>query len=200
MRPSLNGINRIFCLIYFSCYVRKYTSLWEFPLRVGNSFARSFYLGGMMAEVTGEIRRLLDPILASLGLSLWELEFRRSGPRWLLRVFIDRAEGGVTLDDCETVSRDLSAALDVEDIIGHTYTLEVSSPGLDRALTMPEHFDRFAGSLVRVKTFQPINGQKVFVGRLLARDGEKIIIELEIGTKLEIPLREITKAALEVEF
>lgn len=169
-------------------------------MRVGNSFARSFYLGGMMAEVTGEIRRLLDPILASLGLSLWELDFRKSGPRWLLRVFIDRTDGGVTLEDCVAVSRDLSATLDVEDIIAHTYTIEVSSPGLDRALTTPEHFDRFAGSMVRVKTFQPINGQKVFVGRLLARDGEQIAIELEAGTRLEIPLREITKAALEVEF
>ena len=141
-----------------------------------------------------------DPILESMGLSLWDLEFNKQGPQWLLRIFIDREPGGVTLSDCETVSRDLSAALDVEDIIPHAYTLEVSSPGLDRNLSKPEHFVRFTGSMVRIKTFQPINGQKVFRGRLLGSDEDTIKVELETGTVLEIPLTGITKASLEVEF
>jgi ribosome maturation factor RimP len=154
-----------------------------------------------MSDAVGEVRRLLDPILESMGLSLWDLEFHKQGPQWLLRIFIDREPGGVTLSDCETVSRDLSAALDVEDIIPHAYTLEVSSPGLDRTLSKPEHFVRFTGSIVRIKTYQPVNGQKVFRGRLLGLAAEDMIkVELETGTILEIPLTGITKASLEVEF
>jgi ribosome maturation factor RimP len=153
-----------------------------------------------MSDAAGQVRQLLDPILESMGLSLWDLEFNKQGPQWLLRIFIEREPGGVTLGDCETVSRDLSAALDVEDIISHAYTLEVSSPGLDRTLSKPEHFVRFTGSMVRIKTYQPINGQKVFRGRLLGLAEDTIKVELETGTIIEIPLTGITKASLEVEF
>jgi ribosome maturation factor RimP len=153
-----------------------------------------------MAEVVGQIERLLRPILASLGLSLWELEFKKEGPRWMLKVYIDREEGGVTLDDCEAVSRDLGAVLDVEDIISHAYTLEVSSPGLDRALTKPEHFARFAGSAVKIKTYQPVSGQKVFRGKLQGIENSIVKIELPEGAVLDIPLGDISKASLAVEF
>jgi ribosome maturation factor RimP len=153
-----------------------------------------------MSDAVEQVRQLLDPILESMGLSLWDLEFHKQGPQWLLRIFIDRESGGVTLSDCETVSRDLSAALDVEDIILHAYTLEVSSPGLDRTLSKPEHFVRFTGSMVRMKTYQPINGQKVFRGRLLGLVDDTVKVELDTGAVLEIPLTGITKASLEVEF
>ena len=159
-----------------------------------------FLFGALMSASAEDIRRNLDPILASMGLTLWDLEFHKQGPKWLLRVFIDREEGGVTLTDCETVSRDLSAALDVEDSIPHAYTLEVSSPGLDRALTKPEHYVRFTGSLVKVKTFQPINGEKVFKGKLLGSKEGSISIETAPGTVIEIAETNITKASLEVEF
>ena len=153
-----------------------------------------------MSDAVDGIRRVLDPILESMGLSLWDMEFQKQGPQWLLRIFIDREPGGVTLDDCESVSRDLGAALDVEDIIPHAYRLEVSSPGLDRSLTKPEHFVRFTGSTVKVKTYQPINGQKVFRGTLREMDGAAIGIELETGDLLRIGLSDIAKASLEVEF
>jgi len=153
-----------------------------------------------MADAVEQVRQLLDPILESMGLSLWDLEFHKQGPQWLLRIFIDRESGGVTLIDCETVSRDLSAALDVEDIIAHAYTLEVSSPGLDRLLSKPAHFIRFTGSMVRIKTYQPINGQKVIRGRLLGLVEGTVKVELEEGTVLDIPMTGITKASLEVEF
>jgi ribosome maturation factor RimP len=153
-----------------------------------------------MSAAEEQVRQILDPILESMGLTLWELEFQKQGPKWLLRIYIDRDPGGVTLGDCETVSRDLGAALDVEDIIPHAYTLEVSSPGLDRALTKPEHFVRFAGNTIKVKTYQPVNGQKVFRGKLLGMADAAVKIELEAGTVLEIPLNNITKASLEVEF
>lgn len=166
---------------------------------MGISFAHSFYLGDTMADVVDHIRQLLDPILASLGLTLWDLEFQRQGPKWLLRIYIDR-ESGVTLSDCESVSRDLSAALDVEDIITHAYQLEVSSPGLDRTLSKPEHFARFAGSTVKIKVYQPIDGQKVFQGKLLGISAENTVtVESTAGTIMEFALSAITKASLEIE-
>lgn len=153
-----------------------------------------------MSDIVEQIRQILDPILESMGLSLWDLEFHKQGPQWLLRIFIDRESGGVTLSDCETVNRDLGAALDVEDIISHPYTLEVSSPGLDRTLSKPEHFARFTGGMVKIKTFQPIDGQKVFHGKLLGLVEGMVKVELETGKVLEIPVTGITKASLEVEF
>jgi ribosome maturation factor RimP len=153
-----------------------------------------------MAAVEDQIRQLLAPILESLGLNLWDMDFQKQGPKWLLRIYIDREGAGVTLSDCETVSRDLSATLDVEDIISHAYTLEVSSPGLDRTLSKPEHYTRFIGSAVKVKTYQQINGEKVFRGRLRGLADEKVTLELEKGAIMEIPLDAIAKASLEVEF
>ncbi|MEK6698121.1 MAG: ribosome maturation factor RimP [Nitrospirota bacterium] len=151
-----------------------------------------------MSDVVEDIRRLLDPILGSLGLSLWDIEFKKEGPRRILRVTIDR-ESGVSLGDCEAVSRDLGAALDVEDAVSSSYTLEVSSPGLDRTLFKPEHFVRFAGKMIRIKTYQSIDGQKVFRGRLLGAGETTVRLEPEKGGVLEIPFQEISKASLEVE-
>ncbi len=168
-------------------------------MRVG-IIAHSFYLGATMSGTDEQIRRLLDPILRSLGLDLWELEFQKQGPKWLLRVYIDREiGGGVTLNDCEAVSRDLSAALDVEYFISHAYTLEVSSPGLDRELTKPEHFVRFTGRLVKIKTFQPIEKEKVFRGRLSGIVGTIVQITNAEGAVVNIPLANVAKASLEVE-
>jgi ribosome maturation factor RimP len=154
----------------------------------------------MAADNAAEIRRLLDPILVSLGLSLWDIEFQKSGPKWLLRVYIDREGTGVTLNDCETVSRDLSAILDVEDLIQHAYTLEVSSPGLDRTLSKPEHFVRFTGSLVRIKTYEPIAGEKVFRGKLASAEGDSITLALADDKTIEVSKSNIAKASLEPEF
>jgi ribosome maturation factor RimP len=154
-----------------------------------------------MSDAEEIIRQVLGPILTSLGLDLWNLEYQKSGAKWLLRVYIDREiGGGVTLSDCETVSRDLSAALDVEDLIPHAYTLEVSSPGLDRALSKPEHFIRYEGSSIKIKTYQPIEKEKVFRGKLLGIVGTIVKIEVAEGEILNIPLNNIAKASLEVEF
>jgi ribosome maturation factor RimP len=153
-----------------------------------------------MADAFEEIQRLLEPILKSMGLSLWDLVFQKHGPRWLLRIYIDKEDGGATLSDCEAVSRDLSAALDVEDVIDHAYTLEVSSPGLDRVLSQPGHFIRFTGSKARIKTYQPINGEKVIIGRLRGVNGNCVKVELDGVTMLEVPFDAIAKASLEVEF
>jgi len=154
-----------------------------------------------MSDAEDRIRQVLDPILRSLGLDLWELEFQKSGPKWLLRVYIDREiGGGVTLVDCEAVSRDLGTVLDVEDFIQHAYTLEVSSPGLDRTLTKPEHFIRFTGLAVKIKTYQPIDKEKVFKGKLRGILDTFVRVEVAEGEILAIPLSNIAKASLEVEF
>lgn len=153
-----------------------------------------------MADLTEQIQRLLDPILESLGLSLWDMEFQQHGPQWLLRIYIDRENNGVTLNDCEAVSRDLGTSLDVEDVIPHSYNLEVSSPGLDRTLSKPEHYARFLGSDVKIKTYRQINGQKVFHGKLLSLAGDMVKVEIESQTVIEFPLNSIAKASLEVKF
>jgi len=152
-----------------------------------------------MSDVMPQMKRIMEPILDFYGLFLWDLEFRKQGPKWLLRVYIDK-ESGVTLDDCEAVSRDLGVALDVEDLIPHAYTLEVSSPGLDRALRMPEHFKRFVGSRIKVKTYQLIDEQKIFKGELAGIEGDIVKLRIDQGAVMDIPLREISKASLEVDF
>ncbi len=152
-----------------------------------------------MSDVLLRVQQMLNPILESLGLFLWDIELLRHGPRWLLRIYIDK-DAGVTLDDCEAVSRDLGTVLDVEDAIPHAFTLEVSSPGLDRTLRTPEHFKRFIGNVVKVKTFRPIDGQKVFRGELAGIDDDIIRLRLEGGGTFDVPLKEIAKASLEVEF
>ncbi|MEK6682824.1 MAG: ribosome maturation factor RimP [Nitrospirota bacterium] len=145
------------------------------------------------------IRDIIIPILNSFGFELVDMEYKKSGPRWFLRVFIDK-KGGVSLDDCETASTHISQVLDVEDTIPHTYILEVSSPGLDRPLKRIEDYQRETGKLVRINTYKPINNQREFFGRILGVEGELIkIADRKIG-EIEILLSDIAKARLDVEF
>jgi len=151
-----------------------------------------------MHDLEEKIQRQLDPILGSLGLTLWDMEFKKQGPQWLLRIFIDRAPGGVTLGDCEAVSRDLGAVLDIEEVVPHSYVLEVSSPGLDRSLTRPDHYRKCRGERVKIKTYQPINGGKIFKGKLAGLEDEVVVLDQDSGETLRIALDNISKASLEV--
>ncbi len=108
---------------------------------------------------------LIEPLVESLGYELVLLEFMAQGNAALLRLYVD-AEQGVTLGDCEAVSREVAAMLDVDDPIRTAYQLEVSSPGLDRPLTKPGHFEKFTGEKARIELTAPINGQRRFVGRI----------------------------------
>ena len=117
----------------------------------------------MSELITEKIRALAEGFLPSMGLELAEGQFRREGHGWVLRLFIDR-EGGVTLEDCSMVSREISAYLDVEDLIEQAYHLEVSSPGLERPLHTLRDFKRFCGKDARVKLRESVNGQRVFIG------------------------------------
>jgi ribosome maturation factor RimP len=129
--------------------------------------------------MTGEeLARLLEPTVERLGYELTDLELKLGGKEGVVRVFIDRP-GGVDLSDCETVSRQLSAVLDVEDPVPGHYVLEVSSPGLDRKLTRPEHFKRYVGEDVRVRLRAPQAGRRNFRGRLTAADEKDIEVEVD---------------------
>ena len=128
----------------------------------------------MSSERSQQLRELLEPVVQSLGCELWGLEFHGAGRRrGLLRVYIDKPEG-VVLEDCERVSRQLSSVLDVEDPIQSEYTLEVSSPGMDRPLYTAGQFQQYCGEQVQVKLRLPFNGRKQFSGLLTGVDDEKI--------------------------
>jgi ribosome maturation factor RimP len=145
-----------------------------------------------------EVRQVVQPILQSEGLELVDLEYRREAQGWVLRFYIDR-EGGVTVEDCAEVSGELGALLEVRDLIANPYILEVSSPGLTRPLKKPEDFNKFRNRLVKMKTFEPIEGRRNFKGILLGLEDEKVRLKIE-GQLYEIPLEGIAKANLEIEF
>ena len=146
-----------------------------------------------------QLRELLAPVVAGLGYQLWELEFLPRSGGGLLRLYIDSpsdcSEGGITLDDCERVSHAVSETLDAADPIPSHYTLEVSSPGLDRVLRTREHFERFAGERVKLEMMQPIEGRKRFAGRLLGVGESEITLELETG-RISLPIEDIHRARL----
>jgi ribosome maturation factor RimP len=145
-------------------------------------------------RVTATIQGFAEPLLADMGMELVEIQFRREGHGWVLRLFIDKEEG-VTIDDCAAVSREISAYLEVEDLINHAYHLEVSSPGLERPLRKREDFSRFAERLARIKLREPINGQRVLIGTLLGLEGETVLLEMDKETA-RIDLENIAKARL----
>lgn len=145
------------------------------------------------------ISELLEPSIRSLGYELVGVEYRSGGSGGaLLRVYIDN-EQGVTLDDCQTVSYQVSGVLDVEDPIPGHYTLEVSSPGADRLLFKPRDYRRFAGSLVKLRLDRPLQGRRKFTGRLRGLDGDDVVIEQD-GENVSLPLERIEQARLVPEY
>lgn len=154
-----------------------------------------------MAELPGRIEQEIARIVESEGFELVHVEFKVFGKGYLLRVDVDK-EGGITLDDCQLVSQQVSALLDVEDPIPGRYELQVSSPGLDRKFYRESDYRKFLGRLVRVKTSQAIGGLHVIVGTLEQYDGEKIVVldpKTKHGKTYEIPMGEIKETRLEVE-
>ena len=141
-----------------------------------------------------ELKKLLEPMIERLGYEVIDLEVRLSGGSGLVRLFIDKPDG-VDLDDCEKVSVAVSALLDVEDPVPGNYNLEVSSPGLDRKLTKPAHFQRFAGETVKVQMRFPIEGRRRFRGTLVSSDEENIVVEVD-GESHSLPLKTIDTARL----
>lgn len=148
--------------------------------------------------VIERVRSIILPVVEGQGMELVDVVFRREAQGWVLRLLLDKP-GGVTVEDCREVSEQLSDLLDVEGVIDYPYTLEVSSPGLDRVLKTVQDFTRFTGRLARIQTGAPIGGQRRFHGRLEGcRDG-MVVLRQGPGPTLLIPLEAIVKARLEVE-
>lgn len=141
-----------------------------------------------MLAINDKLQGLLEPVVEATGFELVHLEFVTGGQS-VLRLYID-APGGIEVEDCEQVSREVSAVLDVEDPLPGNYHLEVTSPGLDRPLTKPAHFERFAGEEVRVWLREPLDGRKKFKGVLRAHDQGTLHLLVEDG-ELEVALDEI---------
>jgi ribosome maturation factor RimP len=164
----------------------------------------------LTGPVVERVRALAARVAATHGLDIFDVQFRREAAGMVLRVLIDRpgsastTEDSVSVDDCARVSRDLSAILDVEDIVPVAYTLEVSSPGLDRPLLRPDDYRRFAGRRAKVVVREAVDGHSFFKGRIGGvEQGDKtpvIVIEADNGSRHRVPFGVITRANLEVEF
>ena len=164
-------------------------------------------LGGFFLGPLEQVREAASRVAASYGLEIYDVELKRESGQQVLRVVLDRpganrtAEESVSLDDCARVSDELSAILDVEDIVpADQYTLEVSSPGLDRPLRHADDYRRFAGRRAKIVLSAPIARQTAFTGRILGVEGDDVLFESEGRKHVALPLRLITRARLDVEF
>ena len=170
-------------------------------------------------DTTGEVGRLeriraiAVRVAQSRGLEVFDVQFRREAHGWILRVYLDRPDApvhagragtiegeGVTIADCQFVSTELGTLLDVDDTVGHRYTLEVSSPGLDRPLRGPADYRRFAGCLARFVLVEPVEGQTHVRGRLQGMDGDDVLVAVGKDQVRRLPALRISRARLEVEF
>src|SRR5262252_9175878 len=153
-----------------------------------------------MGAVEEQVRGIAARVAGSYGLEIFDVQYRREGTGMILRVQIDRpgpaasAEESVSVEDCANVSRDLSAILDVEDVVPASYTLEVSSPGLDRPLRRADDYTRFAGRRARLVTREKVDGQTFFLGRLAGLDGDTILFDGDDHKRHRLPLGAVTRA------
>ena len=150
------------------------------------------------APVTQSVTELIEPSLLVKGLELVDVEFKKEGKNWVLRIYIDR-ESGVTLEDCQKVSRLAGDLIEVEDVIEPVYTLEVSSPGLNRVLKKEKDFLKYSGKKINVQCHASIEGRKRFSGTLTDFIGQSIHLEVD-GQQHTIPLSLVAKANLVLEF
>ena len=148
----------------------------------------------MNVDIVERVKELLQPLLEEKGLKLVDVEYAKEG-KPVLRIYIYNEEG-TSIDDCEWISRRIGALLDVEDLIPHSYTLEVSSPGLNRKLKNVEEYEIFKGRKVKIVTKEPLDKKNVFKGTLKGLEGENVKIEEE-GCEINIPLEKISKANLD---
>jgi ribosome maturation factor RimP len=143
------------------------------------------------------VRQVVIPLLEADGMTLVDLQWGRRGRRWVLALFIDK-DGGVTLDDCAYISRQVGARIEVDNLIDHAYTLEVSSPGLDRPLRTLLDYQRFQEHLARITT--TTQSGSTIVGRIKGVEGETVLVEAKGAGVVPIPFAQIKHARLEVEF
>ena len=147
-----------------------------------------------MASKQDQLKAMIEPVAEALGCELWGLEYISQGRHSTLRIYIDR-EAGIGLEECESVSRQVSAIMDVEDPIAGEYTLEVSSPGLDRPLYTLAHFARYVGEQVAVRLRVPFDGRRKFTGRLTAVENDEVVLVVD-NEEYVLPIESIDKANL----
>jgi ribosome maturation factor RimP len=151
-------------------------------------------------EVTAKVQEIAERVGASEGLEIVEVQMLGGGGARLLRIFIDKPEG-VSHADCETVSQQVGTILDVEDVIpGAHYTLEVSSPGVERKLTKPRDFERFVGKKVKIALREPVENQKHWMGTLMSFAEGVLTLEPAPGKSVQVPLAQVEKANLKFEW
>lgn len=148
------------------------------------------------ASTAERVWQIAAPVAEALGLALWDVRFVKEGADWFLRIFIDK-QGGVSIDDCEAMSRALDAPLDEADPIPQSYCLEVSSPGLERELTRPQHFAQMQGRPVTVTLIRPLDGQKVLAGVLAGYEDGVIHLSMENGGTVQINKKETASVNLD---
>lgn len=145
-----------------------------------------------MASIQDQLTKLLEPVVLSLGCELWGVEFHAHGRQSLLRIYIDKKEG-ISVDDCARVSRQAGSVLDVEDPIKSEYTLEVSSPGMDRPLFQLRHYEESIGERVSLRLRMAYDGRRKFTGLLKGIENEEIVLEVE-NEEYILPFETIEKA------
>lgn len=150
-------------------------------------------------EYEMKTEKLLEPILTANHLELYDLEYVKEGGNWYLRAYIDKP-GGVTLEDCENVSRALSDLLDKEDFIPDAYILEVSSPGLGRQLKKDRHFENSIGEEVEIKLYKPLDKRKEWIGILTGFDADSVTIKIEDKSEMQIKRSDIAIVRLTLDF
>ena len=151
-----------------------------------------------MAKVTDTVAKLALPFVEAAGCSLWDVEYVKEAGEWFLRIYIDK-EGGISIEDCEAVSRPLSDKLDEVDPIEGSYTFEVSSAGADRVLKKPEHFAQFQGSEVEVRLYRARDGRKEFVGLLQSWQDGDVVLEVG-GQPMSFEKKEVAQTRLYPRF
>ena len=151
-----------------------------------------------MAKVTDTVAALAAPVVEAAGCSLWDVEYVKEAGQWFLRLYIDK-EGGISIEDCEAVSRPMSDLLDEADPIEGSYVFEVSSAGADRVLKTPEHFEQFMDTEVEVKLYRPREGRKEFVGLLKSYEDGNVSIDVN-GQNADFTKQEIALVRLYPRF
>ena len=160
-------------------------------------------------DIAGKVTELLETYLADKGLDVYQVEYKKEGPGWVLRVYLDKAWTGaaagdaeseyVGIDECEAVAGWLSDRLDELDLIERSYNLEVSSPGLDRELLKPSDYVRFAGRAVEIRLYEAVDGSKYYEGTLIGKDGNDVVVDVD-GTERRFAADRVSKINLAVVF
>jgi ribosome maturation factor RimP len=150
-------------------------------------------------KVEQVVYEIIEPLVTKTELELVDVEYKKEGQNWFLRIFIDRP-GGVRIEDCQFISEKISDLLDQADPIRQSYYLEVSSPGIERPLNKLEHFVRFQGEKVKINTYSPIGNRKSFIGIIVGINNENILLNLDSNQEVSIPFEQITKANLVGDF